>query len=216
MTASSKRTVKYGNELSQWDISENDFPEGSNRSDIEKLKFFINYAILAPSSHNTQPWIFKISNDNTIELYADRTRALPVVDPEDRELTISCGAALFNLEIAISYFGYAYESGISFPDNNNEEEKDLLARITVANIKENPNKTIDKNIQKLFHAITRRRTNRLKFEEREIPDSIISELKSIAVQQQKGVWFYIASQADEKELLSNLISEGNRIQMSDK
>jgi len=40
MPEPSKGIVKYGNELSPWDISENDFPEGSNRSDIEKLKFF--------------------------------------------------------------------------------------------------------------------------------------------------------------------------------
>ena len=35
----------------------------------------------------------------TVELLADRTRALPVNDPQDRELTISCGCALFNLRV---------------------------------------------------------------------------------------------------------------------
>lgn len=72
-----------------WSVSEDKFPrEGSN---VDKLRFLLKYAILAPSSHNTQPWIFRIVNNNSIEVYADRTRALPVVDPEDRELTISCG-----------------------------------------------------------------------------------------------------------------------------
>ena len=86
-----------------WNVSENEFPsEGTTR---DKLKFVLNYAILAPSGHNTQPWLFKIVDDK-IELYADRTRSLPVVDPDDRELTISCGAALYHIQLAIRHFGY--------------------------------------------------------------------------------------------------------------
>ncbi|HEY9119502.1 MAG TPA: hypothetical protein VIN33_07070 [Marinobacter sp.] len=62
----------------------------------EQAVTLIRQTVLAPSSHNTQPWRFRIST-STIDLYADRTRALPVNDPADRELTISCGCALFNL-----------------------------------------------------------------------------------------------------------------------
>jgi nitroreductase len=76
-------------EIQAWNIAENQFPKEGTRN--EQLKFLLNYAILAPSSHNTQPWLFKIVDDNMIELYADRTLALAVVDPEDRALTISCG-----------------------------------------------------------------------------------------------------------------------------
>jgi hypothetical protein len=36
---------------------------------------------------------------------AERTRALPIVDPEDRALTISCGAALCQLRLVIRYIG---------------------------------------------------------------------------------------------------------------
>jgi hypothetical protein len=40
-------------QLTAWNVSENNFPaKGSNS---EKLKFMLRYAILAPSSHNTQP-----------------------------------------------------------------------------------------------------------------------------------------------------------------
>jgi hypothetical protein len=60
--------------------------------------------VLAPSGHNTQPWLFNVSGD-AVELHADRTRGLPVVDPEDRALVISCGAALFFLRTAIRHFG---------------------------------------------------------------------------------------------------------------
>ena len=50
-------------------------------------------AIRAPSSHNTQPWLFRIAGDH-LGVMADRSRALPVADPQDRELVISCGAAI--------------------------------------------------------------------------------------------------------------------------
>jgi nitroreductase len=75
-----------------WNISESEFPKYS--STYDKLKFFLRYAILAPSIHNTQPWSFRIQNDNTIDPYADRKRALPVLDPLGRDLTISCGIVL--------------------------------------------------------------------------------------------------------------------------
>ena len=55
----------------------------------------IEQAVRAPSSHNTQPWLFR-DREGAVEVHADRSRALPVNDPHDRELHISCGAALFN------------------------------------------------------------------------------------------------------------------------
>jgi hypothetical protein len=103
---------------------------------------------LAPSSHNTQPWLFKIV-DNSIELYADRTRALPVVDPEARELTISCGAALYHLIVTIKYFGFEYRLEVlpailanqdkhdEVDGGRNSSDDDLLARVVVEGMSEN-------------------------------------------------------------------------------
>src|SRR5918911_1973883 len=73
---------------------------------LKKFNFLLRYAVLAPSGHNTQPWLFKIAgSNNTIEIYADRSRALPVVDPDDRELVISCGAALGTMRVALRRCG---------------------------------------------------------------------------------------------------------------
>ena len=195
-------------DIQAWNVSKNQFPKEGAK--IEQLKFLLNYAILAPSSHNTQPWLFKIVGDNMIELYADRTRALAVVDPEDRELTISCGAALSHLQIAIRHFGYAYEVEL-FPDSNN---KDLLARVVINGIKEPV-----KEENSLFEAITRRRTNRLKFEDRELEEPLISKLRSTVTEEGGGAidtWLHIAKEQDEKNSLADLIAEGDRIQLSDK
>jgi hypothetical protein len=90
------------------------------------LRSLIRAATLAPSSHNTQPWLFGIGG-NVVELLADRTRALPVNDPDDRELTISCGCALFNLRVAAAAAGL--EANVqALPDAANA---DLLARVQV-------------------------------------------------------------------------------------
>jgi hypothetical protein len=68
----------------------------------DELRFAVEQAVLAPSSHNTQPWQFRLDGD-TVELYADRDRVMHVIDPQDRELVISCGAALLNIELAIQH-----------------------------------------------------------------------------------------------------------------
>ena len=105
-----------------WKASEQDFPRSEEAE--ERLRFMLNYAVLVPSGHNTQPWLFKVS-DETVELYADRSRALPVVDPDDRALSISCGAALYHLRLTLRHFGYTDEVEV-FP---NPEEPDLLAEV---------------------------------------------------------------------------------------
>jgi hypothetical protein len=76
----------------------------------------------APSSHNSQPWLFRFTPGG-VELIADRTRALPVVDPGDRELVISCGAVLHHVEVALSPLGEAHRVTL-VPD---ETDPDLLA-----------------------------------------------------------------------------------------
>src|SRR5690348_5596754 len=92
--------------LTAWDIDENEFPVAG--SSAEKLRFLLRYAVLAPSGHNTQPWRFVV-HDDTVDLWGDRTRQLPRADSRNRELIISCAAALLHLRLAIQHFGYSSE-----------------------------------------------------------------------------------------------------------
>ena len=64
----------------------------------------VGTAARAPSVHNTQPWLFRVVGD-VIELHADPDRLLSQMDPAGRELTISCGAALFGLRIGLRQQG---------------------------------------------------------------------------------------------------------------
>ena len=71
--------------------------EGLDRGELRRL---VAAATAAPSLHNSQPWRFVLHPDR-VELHADPGRLLPVADPMGRELHISCGAALFNLKVAM-------------------------------------------------------------------------------------------------------------------
>lgn len=47
--------------------------------------------IQSASSHNMQPWKIKIVDQNTFTLCADKDKALPIVDPENKQMLISQG-----------------------------------------------------------------------------------------------------------------------------
>ena len=108
--------------LEAWSVTPSNFPASGTL--LDKARFAVRYAILAPSSHNTQPWRF-VSGDRELLVCADRTRSLPNIDPFDRELIISCGAALFNLRVALAHFLIPVEI-TPFPYS---AEPDVVARI---------------------------------------------------------------------------------------
>ncbi|NPC96895.1 NAD(P)H nitroreductase [Nocardioides sp. zg-DK7169] len=81
-------------------------------------------ACRAPSVHNTQPWRWRVE-DTTLELYADRSRALAAADPSGRNLALSCGAALHHAQVAARALGWVPDV-TRLPD---PAQPDLLARI---------------------------------------------------------------------------------------
>lgn len=65
----------------------------------------IRYATMAPSGHNSQPWLVTVE-DNRVVISPDYARSLPVVDRFNRELFISLGCAVENMCISASHFRY--------------------------------------------------------------------------------------------------------------
>ena len=88
---------------SPWDLRADDFPV--HGTDPEKLSFLVRYALLAPSTRNTQPWKFVVGRDS-VEMHLDVTRWQRVADADQREMFVSLGCALENLLIAATHFGY--------------------------------------------------------------------------------------------------------------
>jgi hypothetical protein len=179
-------------------VSEFDFP--ITGTPAQQLQFLLNYAVLAPSEYNTQPWLFKVKG-RTAELYADRSRRLPIVDPDDRELTISCGAAFLNLRIALRHFGYTYKAEIH-PD---QDSSDLLARISLGK-----KKVATEEEHQLFYEIVQRRSNRHIFDKREVPADLLALLNDLAGQE--GTWFHVVQGEEARQTLVDLVANGDRMQ----
>ncbi|MGE0623230.1 MAG: nitroreductase [Pseudomonadales bacterium] len=166
------------------------------------MEALLEAAVLAPSSHNTQPWIFEVS-DRRISLLADRTRALPVNDPDDRELTISCGAALFNLRVAAA--GTRLGSKVRLlpdPDHN-----DLLAVVEL-------DSGSPDQVAELHSEIPRRRTYRKRFAAKPVPDSLLIELAGAA--EHEGAWLSVLAGEDQRQQAAKLVAEGDAIQWADR
>jgi nitroreductase len=84
------------------------------------------FAGLAPSIHNTQPWRWRLAG-STLELRAARQRQLGVTDPVAHLLLISCGAALYHAVTALSAEGWRAEVR-RIPDRADD---DLLAAVSL-------------------------------------------------------------------------------------
>jgi Nitroreductase family len=156
----------------------------------------VRFAMLAPSGHNAQPWLFGIDGD-TIELYADRTRALPVIDPLDREMIISCGAALLNLRVALGHFGFR-ETLEQMPS---DVASDLLARVQVT-----ANGTVPLEDESLFGAIPKRHTSRQRFSNRPLSRDLMAVLTEQAGKE--GVWLRFVEGSERRAAVMDLIKGG--------
>lgn len=110
-------------------------------------------ACRAPSLHNSQPWRWVVEGA-ALHLWADRERVIPATDHSGRELTLSCGAVLDHLRVAMAAAGW--ESATErFPDPHNPDHLATLEFRSVGAVTEAQRQRAD--------AILRRRTDRLAF-----------------------------------------------------
>jgi len=115
------------------------------------------YAILAPNSHNRQPWQFELSGETGIDVYCDLDRRLPETDPNDRQIVMSFGCMLELLSIAAGEAGYRAEIA-SFPDGYPAGRLDgrRIAQVTLV--------AGEGVADPLFGAITARRSNKQEYD----------------------------------------------------
>jgi nitroreductase len=168
----------------------------------EQVRAALVAATAAPSLHNSQPWRFQCAA-NGIQLYADHTRAVPAADPDHRELTLACGAALLNLRIAIKAMGALPDVRI-LPDRL---RPDLLATVRPAG-----RRTPTPLDQALARAIPRRRTNRRPFADGAVPPPIRHELRLAA--EAERAWLAILEPA-QLPLLRVLVRRAHATQLAD-
>ena len=134
----------------------------------EKIHFLLKFAVLAPSTHNSQPWLFKIE-ESSCKIYFDPALRLPQADPLGRDLYISIGSALENLALAAKYFR-VYQNVIYHADGQNN----LAAEVIFQEPEENKNP--DLSYEKLLEAIKKRVNARGIFEKKTIPEDFLKNI----------------------------------------
>ncbi len=168
---------------------------------MKNAKELIDYATKAPSGHNSQPWKFTIE-ENTIAIHPDFSCALPVVDPDYRELFISLGCAAQNICIAAAHFAYQCHWQIK---QNPQGGHTIVTTF-------NENHSIAK--ERLFAFIDKRQTNRSTYTGKSVDNKIVAELQTIADDNHIGIYAFQNGEAHFQTLKAAIL-EGNAIQMND-
>jgi len=169
----------------------------------EQVEAALRSASLAPSVHNSQPWRFRVLPDR-IELHPDPGRRLPATDPEDRELRLSCGAALFNLRLALQGFGVRPLVTI-MPGHPAPGALAIVRRVGGL--------TPDDETRALLKAVPLRRTNRRPFFESGV-DARHAYAMVRAAQLERS-WLHIVGSREEVARMKDFVRRAHRIQQND-
>jgi len=84
-------------------------------ADVDLRRWALGHAILAPNSHNRQPWLVDLREPDVITLFVDRERLLPQTDPQFRQIVVSQGTFMEALVLALRERGIAPRVTL-FPD----------------------------------------------------------------------------------------------------
>lgn len=126
-------------------------------------------ATLAPSVHNTQPWRLEL-HPGRLDIYADYSRRLPVLDPSGRQLVISCGCAVMNARVSLAASGF----GVQTERSASVGRTDLMASLSLTGPAQ------DTDLGALDAAVDTRVTNRHRFNER-VADETLAALGDAAI-----------------------------------
>src|SRR5215470_8322783 len=124
--------------------------EDWQKSGPNPFEQFVRAAVLAANPHNTQPWKFHFLAD-AIDVYADTSRRIGVIDPFLREMYIGVGCAIENLLLSAEAAGYcwSFDKPASFADATLQP----IVRVVLR-------KECGKGPSDLYAAIPKRHTNR--------------------------------------------------------
>lgn len=180
----------------------NDVPAALGLSS-DKIAGLLASAGRAPSLHNSQPWRFRVEPD-VIELWADPERRLSAADPTGREQRLACGAALYNLRLALHGQGIRPMVTVQ-PD---PQRPDLLACIRYGG-----HKTPTPSQLRLLAAVPHRRTNRRPFADEPVDTRDLAALRRAALEE--GAWLHFVDDRAQRDALQRLAARAHTVQQAD-
>ncbi len=170
------------------------------RSDVEHA---VALAVRAPSIHNTQPWRW-VYRHGVLELSADRSRQLSVLDPDGRSLLLSCGAALELARLGLAVRGWRTDVS-RMPD---PDRPDLLARIRPLG-----RTAVDPGLVERSAAADRRYSDRRPFLVQTVADRMVDSLVAAAVDDE--TYAAAVQRADERLDLAVAFSWADEVETGD-
>ncbi len=163
----------------------------------------VSAAILAANPHNTQPWLFQVS-DSRIDLYADTKRQIGSTDPFLREMYIGLGCALENLLLAADAQGFDRKLTL-MPE---EGKPNHVVRIDLL-----PGKPLN---SKLYEAIPLRHTNRGIYDvERSLDQETLQVLEKLGNNEPEVKVFWFTTEAQRRQV-GNAIVEATEAIINDR
>lgn len=180
-----------------WEIKEEDFPQKGSFED--KAKFLIQYALLAPSSFNVQPWKFQIEKDRII-IKPDFSRQLPTSDRTNRLLYIAIGCLVKNLELSANWFGFSVTKKIITNETQSEVELTLKEGVQTTDI-----------IHPKY--IKQRLSNRFPYKPNSIPQTFLKSIENIT--KNAGLEPLIITDNNLKKEINVIIEKGDNLIWND-
>jgi hypothetical protein len=169
-----------------------DAPAADVRPELDLLPL---YGELAPSPCNLRPWAFRRTGD-ALDIGPDHARAPAHGIAANREMVLSCGAALFNMRIALRHFGYR---------DRVTRVPHIASRWALARLQPGRQAHEESQDRQLFYAIPRRHTIRTGFVDRPLPRHLVDRLQQTA--QMHGAWLRLVVLRPERHELSDLTFE---------
>ena len=154
--------------------------------------FEIVEAAVAPSADNPRGWSVALDPDE-VRRFADRARELAVSDPDDRELTIGCGAALYNLRLVSRLHGL-------------EATVDTGAAAGTAQVEVRTSSVAADH--RLADAIDLRRTCREGFRDEPVPHGLAERLAAVVAEE--GATAVVAD-GPLRARIAELVAEGDHL-----
>jgi nitroreductase len=148
---------------------------GPPATEGDPRRWALAHALLAPSSHNRQPWRVDLRQPDAITLHVDRERLLPETDPWYRQIVVSQGTFLELLVIALKERGVSPQVEL-FPEG--EFAPRALDDRPVARVRWDPAAAAPAR-DPLFAHIRRRHTAKVAFDtERRVDATTLQSLST--------------------------------------